>query len=417
MASASCPRRCLETASGFLGTGSRIDRAAGIIRGMKLAGYQSRNTGRTIGIDDELTFGQAINQPYSYAPEAFREALPLYEGASVFLDHPTFKTEANGQRVPIATEGRTRDLIGCARNVRVEADGVYGDVHYIKSHPYAEMLAEVAEKMPDKFCASHEAYFDNPVLKNGRIVLTKLVGLDGIAITSDKGGTTHGLFETLHRSKGMKTARQLFEAMSDLTTCRKKVMEMMDDPAMAPLGDTPVMEEDKAGAASPEDQVNESFKAMITAVLSDGTLAVEEKITKISGLMKAFKAATTAVTGGSAPPPDGGEVAPVDDPEPDADDEKVAAESLAKAQGVVIESAALLSAAGIACAGPILEAMAKLPTSEARRAFVDVLPKPALIDNAPAPRSAPRPAPAKPAAESKAPNYDEPGVFARAIRG
>ncbi|HEY2838457.1 MAG TPA: hypothetical protein VGJ26_04885, partial [Pirellulales bacterium] len=51
------------------GVSLRVDRAAGVIRGVKILGLESQN-GR------------------SYLPEALAAAAPLYEGAKVNVNHP-----------------------------------------------------------------------------------------------------------------------------------------------------------------------------------------------------------------------------------------------------------------------------------------------------------------------------------------
>lgn len=110
----------------------RVDRAGGFIRGVKILGRFSRNKGG-----------------YEYTPEALRRAAELYEGMKVNVNHPSRST-------PNASRG-IEDGIGWLENVTVKADGVYGDLAVLKSHPMAEMLFEAAERNPRRFGLSHNA--------------------------------------------------------------------------------------------------------------------------------------------------------------------------------------------------------------------------------------------------------------------
>ena len=79
-----------------------VDRGAGVIRGVKILGLQSRN-GR------------------SYLPEALAQAAPLYENAKVNLNY------ASGD--PAAPRDY-RDRMGVIRGVIVREDGLYADFHF-----------------------------------------------------------------------------------------------------------------------------------------------------------------------------------------------------------------------------------------------------------------------------------------------
>jgi len=74
---------------------------SGIITGIKLAGFSSRNG-------------------YTYTREAFEKAIQLYEGKPVFLDHSANRTNPRDRSV--------RDLAGTVKNPRLNENGVFGDV-------------------------------------------------------------------------------------------------------------------------------------------------------------------------------------------------------------------------------------------------------------------------------------------------
>src|SRR5262245_11293577 len=107
----------------------RVDRAAGLIKGVKILGQKSSN-GRI------------------YPAETIRAAAHLYENKSVRLNHPDNPEE---QR-PVDC------VIGSLINVRVAHDGdLYGDLKVVRKHPFAEQLYEMAEEQPHLVMMSHNA--------------------------------------------------------------------------------------------------------------------------------------------------------------------------------------------------------------------------------------------------------------------
>src|SRR5262245_5419988 len=104
----------------------RIDRAAGIIRDVKIIGQRSRN-GRT------------------YTAECLSRARPLYEGAAVYCNH-------EGEPGQSRTIG---DKIGWLEGVRSAGDGLRGDLHLLTSHPQTAAVFEMAERRPGLIGLSH----------------------------------------------------------------------------------------------------------------------------------------------------------------------------------------------------------------------------------------------------------------------
>ena len=100
------------------GVSIRVDRRAGVIRGVKVLGLESRN-GRT------------------YLPEALAQAAQLYEDAKVNVNHP--KGNPGGPR-------DYQDRIGTIRHVTVNpGEGLFGDFYFNPKHALAEQLAWDAE--------------------------------------------------------------------------------------------------------------------------------------------------------------------------------------------------------------------------------------------------------------------------------
>ena len=99
-----------------------VDRTNNLIRGVKILGTESRN-GRI------------------YLPQAIRDAVPLYEGAKVNINH--HQQQLSGPR-------DYRDRIGVIRNVSVrEGDGLFADFHFNPKHELAEQFLWDAEHAPE----------------------------------------------------------------------------------------------------------------------------------------------------------------------------------------------------------------------------------------------------------------------------
>jgi hypothetical protein len=142
------------------------DPSAGVLRGVKLLGLRSRN-GRV------------------YREGALRGAMPLYEGAKVYVNHPA--GDPLGPR-------DYRDRLGVVRNVRLVAgEGLFGDLHYNPRHPLAEQLAWDAEHAPRNVGLSHNVVARTRSAAEG-LVVEEITGVRSVDLVADPA-TTAGLFE------------------------------------------------------------------------------------------------------------------------------------------------------------------------------------------------------------------------------
>jgi hypothetical protein len=147
------------------GADLRVDVAAGVIRGVKLLGLESRN-GRT------------------YLPEALRQAMPLYEGAKVNVNHP--------RGGPLAPRDY-QDRIGQVRGVTLRDEGLFGDLHFNPRHALAEQLAWDARHAPENVGFSHNVEA-RTVRRGDRTVVEAIVQVQSVDLVADPA-TTRGLFE------------------------------------------------------------------------------------------------------------------------------------------------------------------------------------------------------------------------------
>jgi hypothetical protein len=150
-----------------------IDRAAGVIRGVKVLGLHSRN-GRT------------------YLPEALANAIGLYEGAKVNVNH--------GRVAPSAPRDY-QDRLGAIRSVRLDpAQGLFGDLHFNPKHHLAEQLLWDAEHAPENVGLSHNVEARTS-LKDGRTIVEAIAVVYSVDLVADPA-TTRGLFEEADCSAG-----------------------------------------------------------------------------------------------------------------------------------------------------------------------------------------------------------------------
>ncbi len=142
-----------------------VDRARGIIPGVKLLGRVSKK-GR------------------EYPPAVMAKALPLYEGMRVNVDHVD-----PGQRRSL------RDRIGLVKNVTLKEDGLHGDFHFNPKHPLAEQIAWDAENAPQNLGFSHDSRGGSRNIAGKVVVesIDKVLSVDLVA----NPATTTGLFEDL----------------------------------------------------------------------------------------------------------------------------------------------------------------------------------------------------------------------------
>lgn len=238
----------------------RVDRDAGIIYGVKVLGFESVN-GRT------------------YARKAVVEGKRFYDGLAVNINHPKKATD------PRLADDRFGRLI----NPRVEPDGLYADLEYLKTHPMAERICEAAERMPEVFGLSHNAQGDVEVIE-GKDVVQRILEVRSVDIVSDPA-TTGGLFEQRrgNRMKIRTFLESVLKAFKLPRAGRKKLKPLLEDDYMD--ADMPLEDdgEEPAPAEAGDDHVTalkKGFRAAINAILDDDTLDASAQGKKIQEYLK-----------------------------------------------------------------------------------------------------------------------------------
>lgn len=151
-----------------------VDSLAGIIRGVKLLGLESRNGRR-------------------YLPAALAQAAALYEGAKVNVNHP--------KGSPLAARDY-QDRLGSIRNVRTRAEGLFGDLHYNPKHALAEQLAWDAQHAPENVGLSHNVQARTS-RSSGETLVEAILKVQSVDLVADPA-TTRSLYEsTLGAGSGL----------------------------------------------------------------------------------------------------------------------------------------------------------------------------------------------------------------------
>ncbi len=143
-----------------------VDREAGVIRGVKILGTESKN-GRT------------------YKTEAIIGAVHLYEGSKVNVNHPRGDPRAPRDY---------GDRLGRLESVQAHADGLYGDLHFNPKHALAEQLLWDAEHAPENVGLSHNVTA-RMSRKDGKTVVEEITSVVSVDVVADPA-TTKGLFES-----------------------------------------------------------------------------------------------------------------------------------------------------------------------------------------------------------------------------
>lgn len=151
-----------------LARGHRVDKANGVVRGVKLLGLQSRN-GR------------------EYLAEAVSAARSLYEGTRVYIGH-----------APKGRENEVRGYelqFGHLAGVEFrQASGLYADLHFNPKHALAEQFAWDAEYAPHRIGLSH-AVDGRTSMRGGKVVVESITKVRSVDLVTQPA-TTAGLYES-----------------------------------------------------------------------------------------------------------------------------------------------------------------------------------------------------------------------------
>jgi hypothetical protein len=241
-----------------------VDREAGIIKGVKILGLESKN-GRT------------------YPKETAARAVGLYEGSKVNVNHP--KGNPGGPR-------DYQDRIGVLCNVRVEQGdgGLRGDFRFNPKHALAEQLVWDAEHSPENVGFSHNVEARTS-RKDGRVIVEEITRVQSVDLVADPA-TTRGLFEQTEPQKRKGKQVEYSELTeSELRANRPDILKAIVEAAMAAHADS---ESEKAKdakivALEAETKALKEDKATIERLATIARELTESKLPE-SAITDVFKA-------------------------------------------------------------------------------------------------------------------------------
>lgn len=182
-------------------TPANVDRAAGVIRGVKILGRQSRNGRR-------------------YSDQALATALSLYEGAKVNLNHAPAADAPPGRR-------RFEEVFGEIRRVERRDEAICGELHFLTCHPLAATICEAAERFPHQFGLSHHAAGPTHRADDGTWIVDDLTQVYSVDIVAAPA-TSQGLFES-ELEPPEATALQALEEQIGLLSRRLLACQLLQE--------------------------------------------------------------------------------------------------------------------------------------------------------------------------------------------
>lgn len=184
----------------------KVDAERGIIYGVKILGKHSKN-----------------GREYSLA--AMRKAVGLYEGAPVFVNH-TDRRDAKRER-------GLEESFGDIRNVRLEGGSVFGDLHFLKTHPMAAQVCERAERFPNKIGLSHDAE-GRLSRKSGKTVVEDIEQVRSVDLVVFPA-TNDSLFESVQNEAGNTFTKTQTPGVAQLRMETYATVEKLIDDDQIPI--------------------------------------------------------------------------------------------------------------------------------------------------------------------------------------
>lgn len=157
-----------EHFSAVIGESANFDEDNMVVTGVSVLGPVSKNQRR-------------------YPVEVQEAALPLFEGAKAYLNHPTSKEMSDPRRV--------QDLIGEHKNIRMSGDMTYSDLHLIDNATVREHLVPIIKNKPHLVGNSIVVRGNSIREKDGWEKVTKILAVRSIDVVAEPA-TTHGMYES-----------------------------------------------------------------------------------------------------------------------------------------------------------------------------------------------------------------------------
>lgn len=217
----------------------QVDSDAGVIRGVKILGRTSRN-GR------------------EYSDAALHQAARFYEGLGVNLNHRG-QERTGGERT--VEEG-----LGWLQNIEVRPEGVFGNLHYFRSHQHANLLVEAAQRNPKRFGLSHHAE-GRVERRDGRLVVESIESVRSVDVVQNPA-TSSGLFESAEESS-VATVKDVLAAGP------ATLAELVEDQVIAAFAETA---EFVGENCEDDDRLASAVQSLALNLLEDEQLALQTRL-------------------------------------------------------------------------------------------------------------------------------------------
>jgi len=189
-------------------------------------------------VHNVVFLGPNSSRGYTYKEEAIQEALPLFEGATMYIDHQSEESVEKGDVRSV------HELLGQAKNARVVGDKVRGDMHLVNTADIRNNIFPIMEHFKDQI-GNSLAGFGEKVKENGKEVVVKITHVNSIDLVT-RPGTTSGLFESRKKNSDKNknggntkvTIEEILEALKD-----SKINEAVTAHIMAEAEQTGKIEE------------------------------------------------------------------------------------------------------------------------------------------------------------------------------
>lgn len=297
----------------------QVDREAGVIRGVRILGRTSRN-GR------------------EYSDAALKQAARFYERLGVNLNHP-HRPQAEGAR-------DVQDGFGWLESIDVRDDGVYGDLHYFRAHPSANMIVEAAVRNPRRFGLSHHAE-GRVVQRAGKLFVESIESVRSVDVVQNPA-TNYGLFES-ETPIVLRTIRDILQETDG------PLAQLIEEASF----DSAAGREVEIAEDAPDDrQVALALQSLLVNLLEDQEVDVVTRLDQVSRLMDARSNSTEGAESAST-------------------ESSLVTQLLERIERIESEAhcRTLLESTNRACEPARLEALLSLTTDEDRNELIESWPE------------------------------------------
>lgn len=325
-----------------------VDEAKDIIYGVRVCGQFSKNCH---GIPN-------VTEGTEYTPDAQRKAVSIYEGQTVYTDHPSDRRFAGGDR-PV------RDVFGSLKQVRVvrESNGetaTRADLHFLKSNPMAASVVEDVKKGMGLYGLSHNARAGKARVSNGRFIVEEIAEVRSVDLV-DRPATNKNLWESSGR-KPMTLREIINDRLANWPPHTVKIAKRLLEEDAPPMGDAPadapVASDAPSADDDPEAQLWAGFMAAIMSIIN-GDGSASDKAKQIAKYLKAHEKLT-----------DGGGSSSDSSDEDEDTSAKESKESLEREVRTLRATTALQAVGVKDPPAHIVKALAMLESESERKAFI-----------------------------------------------